>query len=298
MQRWQTCLWMDPEFHQIVPILIPWSLSNDAPPPCQTAVWRCVDSTLIHRVRSVCRVQTKPPPTHLPCAMPKDQMKRYKNKEEDVSLHQRLAGVFRNFRLFKSLFRRGRTAVPALAVRKRKVSSFPLPWLLCATHSLATGPAAAPGQRICHPFVLQKALSSELRPSMNGGNTYSFFSRAKSSCSPSASIRSFSDAGWLWWDKRQERGWERLVLESGRQRFWLRKDGRGRCSCVTVGLNVRRCMESELCVAIKLTKPSVTSLMKLWASHPALWENMFSIDESSRQSSRSDFVSQNKGCED
>lgn len=138
---------------------------------------------------------------HLPCVMPRDQMKRYtENKEEDVGLHQRLADVFRNFRLSSLCFGADQSAegaaVPALAVAKEKAFLLPpLPWLLCVTHSLAKGPAVAPGQCICHPFVLQKALSSELRPSMNGGNTYSFFSRAKSSCSPSASIRSFSDAG-------------------------------------------------------------------------------------------------------
>lgn len=95
----------------------------------------------------------------------------------------------------------------------------PLPSVLCVTHILATAPAVAPGQCICHPFVCQKSLSYKLRPSVNGGNTYSFFSRAKSSCLPSASIRSFSDVGWLWWDNRQERGWEKLVMESGTQHF-------------------------------------------------------------------------------
>lgn len=97
--------------------------------------------------------------------------------------------------------------------------------LLCATHNLATAPVVAPGQCICPPFVLQKALTFEQGPSMNGGNTYSFFSSAKSSCSPSASIRSFSDAGWLWRGSRQGRGWERLVTDSGRHYFWLMEDG-------------------------------------------------------------------------
>lgn len=70
------------------------------------------------------------------------------------------------FLSFKSLCRQTRR--PKLGERcrahtgsekkKRKDFLLFLPYPLCVTQNLAAAPAVAPGQCICHPFVLQKAL--------------------------------------------------------------------------------------------------------------------------------------------
>lgn len=158
----------------------------------------------------MCCVQTKP---LLPCVI--DQMKWYmEKKREDVGFHSCLPDVFRNFYLSSLCSAHKTTKVgtvlpcPHQNLGEGKQFLFPFPKVSCVTHKLASAPAVAPRTCICHPFGRQKALSSELRPSVTGGNTYSFFSRARTSCWPSTSIRSFSDARWLWWDNREERGWE------------------------------------------------------------------------------------------
>lgn len=147
-----------------------------------------------------------------PCVIPIDQMKRCREKkEEDVGFHQCVADAFRNFCLsslcFSRLKRLKRREHSHAWTSSARVEDFLplLPWLLYVTHSLAKAAVVAHGQHICHPFALQKAHRSKLRLRMNGGNTYSFFSRAKSSCSPSTSIRSFSDAGCFWRDNKKEK---------------------------------------------------------------------------------------------
>lgn len=140
----------------------------------------------------------------LPCVMPIDQMSRSREKKKKAGGRRRWGdtSVFINVWLMYSrvpifqvlCFSKGKERSTEHCERGRfppagrdtQLGHSPpelwAPWGKCA----------------CHPFVRQRS-TGQVRMGDGqvrmGGNTYSFFSRAKSSCSPSASIRSFSDAG-------------------------------------------------------------------------------------------------------
>lgn len=143
-----------------------------------------------------------------PCVIPIDQIKRYKErKEEDVGFHQCVADAFRNFFLSSLCFSR-RTDWSEQSTVMPEWRSFSL-WFLgrYVWHTVWLQPRLEPmgSAYVAHLHSRKHTVSSKLRLRMNGGNTYSFFSRAKSSCSPSTSIRSFSDAGCFWGDNREEK---------------------------------------------------------------------------------------------
>lgn len=98
----------------------------------------------------------------LPCVMPIDQMKKYREKkEEDVGFHQCLADVFRHFCLSSLCFSiqedqsSESTAMPALAAIKEKtLPPFPSLAVMCDTqlgYSPSCSPWAVHMSPICTP---------------------------------------------------------------------------------------------------------------------------------------------------
>lgn len=131
----------------------------------------------------------------LPCVMPIDQMSRSREKKKkaggwDTSVFINVWLMYSRVPIFQVLcFSKGKERSTELCERGR----FPPAGPTWPQPPRVVGPL---GQvRVSPVCAAEKhSVRSDGQVRM-GENTYSFFSRAKSSCSPSASIRSFSDAG-------------------------------------------------------------------------------------------------------